>query len=235
MPPLARTLGLALLLVAAPLSAQTAGPYGGPPPQTWPERPNYQAPAPRQPAAGQVLRAAYEAEVPGSHPANLEGGPQGLGGSGSAGSLALPAPTNTLPLPPQGAAGSRQRSGGGLPSGVTVVGSLAVVLGLFFLLAWALRRAAPAESAVLPGEVVEVLGRKVVGQRQQLQLLRCGSKLLLVSVTPDGAETLTEITEPQEVDRLAGLCRQTQPGSATATFRQMFQQFSTEPREGRDV
>jgi hypothetical protein len=58
-------------------------------------------------------------------------------------------------------------------------------------------------------------------------LLRCGQKLLLVSLTPAGAETLTEVTDPQEVDRLAGLCRQAHPQSATAAFRQVFQQFAS--------
>jgi hypothetical protein len=58
-----------------------------------------------------------------------------------------------------------------------------------------------------------------------MHLLRCGNKLLLVSVTPAGAETLTEVTDPLEVDRLAGLCRQAHAQSATVAFRQVFQQL----------
>jgi flagellar biogenesis protein FliO len=114
----------------------------------------------------------------------------------------------------------------GLPPAITVVGSLAVVLGIFLLFAWGLRRAAPRSLTVLPGEVLEILGRAPLAGRQQLHLLRCGNKLLLVSVTPAGAETLTEITDPAEVDRLAGLCQQARPNSATAAFRQVFQQFN---------
>jgi hypothetical protein len=49
---------------------------------------------------------------------------------------------------------------------------------------------------------------------------------LLVSVTPAGAETLTEITDPAEVDRLAGLCRGAHPSSATAAFRHVLEQFA---------
>jgi hypothetical protein len=41
-----------------------------------------------------------------------------------------------------------------------------------------------------------------------------------------GVSTLTEITEPDEVNRLAGLCRQSQPGSASAAFRQVFEQLA---------
>ncbi len=112
-----------------------------------------------------------------------------------------------------------------LPSLGPMASGLATVLGLFLLLAWVLRRAAPKAATLLPGEVVEVLGRAPLAGRQQMHLLRCGNKLLLVSVTPAGAETLTEVTDPVEVDRLAGLCRQAHPQSATAAFRQVFQQF----------
>ena len=42
----------------------------------------------------------------------------------------------------------------------TVVGSLAIVLGLFVVLAWFSRRFAPAGSAALPKEAVELLGRR---------------------------------------------------------------------------
>lgn len=116
---------------------------------------------------------------------------------------------------------------GALQSLVTVGSSLAVVLGLFLVVAWAMRRTVPGASAALPGEVVEVLGRSVLAGREQLHLVRCGSKLLLVSVSQSaGVSTLTEITEPDEVNRLAGLCRQSQPGSATAAFRQVFEQLA---------
>jgi flagellar protein FliO/FliZ len=118
---------------------------------------------------------------------------------------------------------------GELPSMVTVGGSLAVVLGLFFLCVWVMRGAAPKGSSLLPGEVFEVLGRAPLASRQQVHLLRCGNKLLLVSVTPTGTETLTEVTEPAEVDRLAGMCRQSKPHSATAAFRQVLEQLA--PRQ----
>ena len=114
----------------------------------------------------------------------------------------------------------------GLQSLVPMAASLAVVLGLFLAFAWVMRGATPKAAALLPNEVVEVLGRAPLAGRQQMHLLRCGNKLLLVSVTPAGAETLTEVTDPLEVDRLAGLCQQSRPHSATAAFRQIFQQFA---------
>ena len=109
---------------------------------------------------------------------------------------------------------------------VTVAGSLGVVLGIFLLIAWLFRRAAPQGLTRLPNEAFEVLGRAPLAGRQNVHLLRCGNKLLLVSITPAGTETLTEITDPQEVDRLAGLCRQAGPQSSTAAFRQIFEQLA---------
>jgi len=123
----------------------------------------------------------------------------------------------------------------GLPLVVTVGGSLAVVLGVFFLIAWAVRSAAPRGLTLLPSEVVEVLGRAPLAGRQQLHLLRCGKKLILVSVTPAGAETLTEISDPEEVDRLAGLCQQARPNSATAAFRQVLRQLAGQNKAAADM
>jgi flagellar biogenesis protein FliO len=109
---------------------------------------------------------------------------------------------------------------------ITVGGSLAIVLGLFFIVAWTMRKTAPRGSLLLPKEVFEILGRAPLGARQQVQLLRCGNKLLLVSITPNGTETLTEVTDPLEVDRIAGVCQQTHPKSSTTAFRQVFQQLA---------
>lgn len=143
----------------------------------------------------------------------------------------LPAP-NGKPLPgPVSLSPHRQSETEGRGSSVralgTIAGSLAIVLTLLFVALWLLRRTSPAAAQPLPVEVVEVLGRAPLSGRQQMHLLRCGRKLLLVSVTPECAKTLTEITDPLEVDRLAGLCQQSRPNSATAAFRRVFEQFAT--------
>ena len=117
-----------------------------------------------------------------------------------------------------------QRSLAAPVSLLKVVGALGLVLGLFLIAAWAMRRVGPASPPLLPREVVEVLGRAPLAGRQQVHLIRLGRKLVLVSVTPAGIETLSEVTEPEEVDRLAGLCRQAVPSSATAAFREVLRQ-----------
>lgn len=116
----------------------------------------------------------------------------------------------------------------GTSSFVTIVASLAIVLGLFFLAAWVLRRATPGQSPLLPVEAFEVLGRAPLVHRQHVTLIRLGAKLVLICITPHGVETLAEVTDPMEVDRLAGICREAHPQSSSNMFRQMLQQFTSQ-------
>jgi flagellar biogenesis protein FliO len=119
----------------------------------------------------------------------------------------------------------------GLPaqSIYTVLSALVIVIGAFLVFAWALRRGTKTNQSLLPSDVASVLGRVPLAARQFAELLRVGNKLVLVSLTPGGATTLTEVTDPAEVDRLVGLCRQHDPHSTTRAFEQVFQQLSSEP------
>jgi len=240
MPSIARTIGLIFVVVhPACLAAQTARPtqplsgWPGTPAIGYSHRPTerpYGAGVP--PASPEVVPAGYTAPLASAGLPSASGKTAQPAGETSPGVPLSPRGRQSpLPLPPPGRSGhSPQGGSGGLASVVTVASSLAIVLGVFFLVAWGLRRAGyplgAAASTVLPGEVFEVLGRAPMASRQQVHLLRCGNKLVLVSVTPAGAETLTEVTDPVEVDRLAGLCRQAHPHSATAAFRQVLGQFT---------
>jgi flagellar biogenesis protein FliO len=99
---------------------------------------------------------------------------------------------------------------------------------LFLLCAWAVRRGTRKANLSLPEGVVSVLGRVPLAARQFAELIRVGNKLVLVSVTPAGAETLTEVTDPVEIDRLLGLCQQRHAHSSTAEFDQVFRQLADE-------
>jgi flagellar biogenesis protein FliO len=118
----------------------------------------------------------------------------------------------------------------GMPVGslYTILSALAIVIGLLLMFAWLLRRGGKKASGTLPGEVVSVLGRVQLAPRQFAHLLRVGNKLVLVTLTPNGAETLTEVTDPVEVDRLTGLCQQFGPHSTTKAFEHVFRQLSRE-------
>ena len=52
-------------------------------------------------------------------------------------------------------------------------------------------------------------------------------------IAPGVAETLAEISDPAEIDRLVGLCQQSRSGSATAVFRNMLQQLSSDRKAAK--
>ncbi|MCA9249007.1 MAG: flagellar biosynthetic protein FliO [Planctomycetales bacterium] len=139
----------------------------------------------------------------------------------------LKKPIATLDLPDAPAAGDKLPQSP-VPGLGTVVGALCLVLGAFFLVAWLVRKSMPAAAATLPADVAEPLGRILLAPRHYAHLIRLGNKLLLVSLSQAGAETLAEVTDPVEVDRLSGICRQTHPHSSTNAFRQVFEQFATQ-------
>jgi flagellar biogenesis protein FliO len=105
--------------------------------------------------------------------------------------------------------------------------SLCIVVCLFLGVAWVAKKSMPAGSSRLPNEVVEVLGRSTIAPRQQVYVLRFGRKLLLVSQQPGQTQTLSEITDEEEVIRLAGICEANSPRSATRTFSDVLKQVAS--------
>jgi len=142
-----------------------------------------------------------------------------------------PARESTQRIKPHTPANSEKNkpNPGGLPSPMTIIGSLALVLGIFFLIIWLLRRTSLGGIGSLPADIFEVLGRAPLADRQQVHLVRCGKKLLLVAIGTASAATLTEITDSEEIDRLASLCRKPQPNGTASVLRQVFRR-----REDRD-
>ncbi len=97
--------------------------------------------------------------------------------------------------------------------------SLFLVVVLFMGVTLMIRKSQPKQFQKLPHEVIEVLGRTTMGPRQQLVVLRFGSKLILVSQQPGETQSLGEITDVAETHRLAGLCESQRPESITNSFR----------------
>lgn len=118
-----------------------------------------------------------------------------------------------------------------LPGGstTTTVAAMSLVMGLFFLSIWVVKRSVPQSAKTLPDEVVTVLGRRQITPRLSAQMLRVGNKLVLVSVTPETTETITEITDPLEVSRLLGLCTQAGDASSTQEFQDVLSSMAQEP------
>ncbi|MEQ1830979.1 MAG: flagellar biosynthetic protein FliO [Pirellula sp.] len=104
--------------------------------------------------------------------------------------------------------------------------SLSVVLSLFLAVAWLFRKSQPNAFVKLSKDVVQVMGRASMAPRQQIYVVRFGNKMILVSHQPGQTQTLAEITDSTEVERLAGLCEANQPTSITHSFRDVLNQVA---------
>ncbi len=89
----------------------------------------------------------------------------------------------------------------------TTTGSLIFVVGVIVLAGFIYSRNTSKLAGMLPDNVLQVLGKRYLDSRTSLQLIRCGSKILVVSNSAQhGLTTLTEITDPQEVEQITGQC-----------------------------
>ena len=75
-----------------------------------------------------------------------------------------------------------------------------------------------------------MLGRRYIDPRNSVQLIRIGSRILIVAHSPQhGMQTLSEITDPIQVDELAGRCLQSTTSSSSTRFSQMLSGQLQEP------
>jgi flagellar protein FliO/FliZ len=78
---------------------------------------------------------------------------------------------------------------------------LLLVLGLIFFLAWVLRRVQQATPR--GGQVIEVVGSKVLGPRDRLVLVQVGSEQILLGLTPGRITPLHVMAQPVDVPATA--------------------------------
>jgi flagellar biogenesis protein FliO len=84
----------------------------------------------------------------------------------------------------------------------------------------------------LPRDAVAMLGRIPLTPKQFAHLLQVGNKLVLISISGDRTDTITEVTEPAEVERLLALCMKGNKQSTSVEFQRMLQQMAKEPTRG---
>lgn len=117
--------------------------------------------------------------------------------------------------------GAALRQEAGSINWVRMLGSLAIVVSGWLILMALLRRLSGGRSGRLPATVFELVGSARLNHRQSLQLVRVGSRLLVLMVSPEGAHPVGEISQPAEVESLLAGCqsrrRQTRAEPAPAT------------------
>lgn len=186
--------------------------------------PNLMVPPTGQPARDGVQTTSHTEMVPADR---AFAGSQPPAAARRAAPPPAPVPEQKTRLAAQNSTPARTgATSGGIKQLLATGASLAVVLGLFAGVVWMMRRGMPKGLAQrLPSDVLDVLGQATLAHRQQVQLVRLGQKLLLINVSPNGAETLAEVTDPAEVDRLSALCRGGAARGAATSFRDVLQQF----------
>ena len=105
----------------------------------------------------------------------------------------------------------------------TTLTVLSLIIGLILVVAKLWQKHGPVVSVGLPSEVIEVLGKRSIDARQSIHLVRMGSRILVLGSSAEGLRTLSELTDPVEVDFIAGACRSRNRDSAvTQSFRALF-------------
>ena len=110
-----------------------------------------------------------------------------------------------------------------------VVGGLSLVLAIFYALVVFAKRNGGSVNGKVPEEVIQVLGQVPMDSRRHLQLVRLGSKILLLSVTNSSVESIGEIDDPVEVEHVISTM---QRGRAVEDF-QNFRRITNQIRQQR--
>ncbi len=134
-------------------------------------------------------------------------------------------------------AGAKQEPAGFATPLVTVVSSLAIVLGLFAGLVWLTRKFGGNAARVgsVPNEVLQPLGSTAIDARTRVMMLRCGSRIVVAAQTASGIQPLCEITDPREVHELTVACTGQSQTSFAETLKAAEQKQAHTPgrRAGR--
>jgi flagellar biosynthetic protein FliO len=126
---------------------------------------------------------------------------------------AAAAATGNAARPPAGTGGFDLRR---------LVTALAVVLLLILLARWFARRFFGVAGATRSTRAVQVLSRSTLSPKQQLMLIRVGRRLLVVGDGGGQLNTLSEITDADEVAALVGQVQDDHSARATKSFGSLF-------------
>ena len=129
------------------------------------------------------------------------------------GSRQLTPPGRTLTRPSKTGRRQSTSTGGAFWKTISVLAVLVIVIVFG---AKILRKHAPSLGGGIPAEALDVLGKRMIDRGQSVYLLRLGSRILIVGSSSGGLQTLAEVTDPVEIDYLAGLCKPRESSSSIA-------------------
>ncbi len=95
-----------------------------------------------------------------------------------------------------------REAGGRLGGYLQTLAALALVVALIFLARFLIRRFGQSAKAPARDGPIEVLARTTIALKQQLLLVRLGTRLVLVGSAAGGLSALCEVTDAEEVDQL---------------------------------
>ncbi len=130
---------------------------------------------------------------------------------------------------------SRQASSDSIPTGLAVpwyrsgLVSLAVVLGVVAGVYWLTRKFVPAFRAS-DSSIVRVVARSALSPKHNVALLRIGRRFVLVGVSGDRMNTLSEITDAEEVAELVA-----KVGGGSGSTAGAFEKMMTREADAFDV
>jgi flagellar biogenesis protein FliO len=96
---------------------------------------------------------------------------------------------------------------------------LAVVLAAIFLVGRFAKRLVPGAMVGESSGPVHLLHRTYLSPKHAVCLVKCGDRILMIGLSGDRMQTLSEIHDPQEIDYLRGELMQIRPKSTTQAFR----------------
>lgn len=103
-----------------------------------------------------------------------------------------------------------------------VLGALALVLGLIFLMRWCSRFFFPSVAKRSTSRAIEVIARAALSPRQQVMLIRVGRRLIVVGDSGSQMNALCELSDSDEVAALVGQLQDQKPAPGARAFGMMF-------------
>jgi len=119
--------------------------------------------------------------------------------------LPLPARSHTSQSNPE----QRGKAVSSISPLVSTAVSLGLIVGALFLVGRILKKQGFRGPSRLPDEALELLGRRTLEPRVSIHLVKCGGRILVLGVGPDGIRTLSEIDDPLQIEQLTSACRGT--------------------------